>query len=73
MRSRLTAQTGDYIHRSKKGFAMKKKNRIEMAREIIDSVKREMQKPRLTESVRNGLSGLGTPPVERPAAHSARA
>jgi hypothetical protein len=52
---------------------MKKKNRIEMAREIIASVKREMQRPRLTESVRNGFSGLGTPPVERPAAHSSRA
>ena len=51
---------------------MKKKNRIEMAREIIASVKREMQRPRLTESVRNGLSGLDAPPVERPAAHSPR-
>jgi hypothetical protein len=32
---------------------MKKKNRIEIAKKIISSVKREMQKPRLTESVRN--------------------
>jgi hypothetical protein len=30
-----------------------KKNRIELAKKIISSVKREMQKPRLTESVRN--------------------
>jgi hypothetical protein len=52
---------------------MEKKNRIEMAREIIASVKREMQRPRLTESVRNGLNGQGAPPVERPAAHTAKA
>ena len=32
---------------------MKKKSRIEIARNIISNVKREMQKPRLTESVRN--------------------
>jgi hypothetical protein len=32
---------------------MKKKNRIEIAKKIISYVKREMQKPRLTESVRN--------------------
>jgi hypothetical protein len=38
---------------------MKKTNRIEMAREIIARVKREMEKPRLTESVRKGKSGLG--------------
>ena len=30
-----------------------KKNRIELAKKIISSVKREMQKPRLTESARN--------------------
>jgi len=30
-----------------------KKNRTEIAKRIISSVKREMQKPRLTESVRN--------------------
>jgi len=30
-----------------------KKHRIEIAKKIISSVKREMQKPRLTESVRN--------------------
>jgi hypothetical protein len=32
---------------------MKKKNRLEIAKKIISSVKREMQKPRLTASVRN--------------------
>jgi hypothetical protein len=47
---------------------MKKKSRIEMAREIIASVKREMDRPRLTESVRNGESGLSTPAVKVPAA-----
>jgi hypothetical protein len=30
----------------------KKQDRIELARKIISSVKREMQRPRLTESVR---------------------
>ena len=34
------------------------KSQLEKAREIISSVKREMEKPRLTESVRNGESGL---------------
>ena len=31
----------------------KKKNRIEIAKNIISNLKREMNKPRLTESVRN--------------------
>ena len=35
---------------------MKWKTRIEIEREILADVKKEMQKPRLTESVRNGLS-----------------
>jgi hypothetical protein len=35
---------------------MKKKSRIEMAREIIANLRREMDRPRMTESVRNGLS-----------------
>jgi hypothetical protein len=30
----------------------KKQDRIELAKKIISSVKREMQRPRLTESVR---------------------
>jgi hypothetical protein len=42
----------------------KKKNRIEIARKIISSVKREMQKPRLTESVRNGGREQAVPVVE---------
>jgi hypothetical protein len=36
---------------------MKKNRRIEKAREIIANLRREMDRPRLTESVRNGLSG----------------
>ena len=35
---------------------MKKKNRIQIASQIIAQLKREMQEPRLTESVRNGIS-----------------
>jgi hypothetical protein len=46
---------------------MKKKSRIEMAREIISSLKREMDKPRLTESVRNGESSLTPQAVKGPA------
>jgi hypothetical protein len=41
-----------------------------MAREIISRVKREMEMPRLTESVRNGESGMA---VKRPVARSVRA
>jgi len=35
---------------------MKKKSRIEVAREIIANLRREMDRPRLTEPVRSGLS-----------------
>lgn len=41
----------------KRSFVMKKKSRIEVAREIIANLRREMDRPRLTESVRQGLSG----------------
>jgi hypothetical protein len=47
---------------------MKKKSRIEIAREIIASLKKEMNKPRLTESVRNGEGDLSTPAVKVPMA-----
>jgi hypothetical protein len=46
---------------------MKNKSRIEMAREIIARVKREMDRPRLTESVRNGECGLSRPVSKRTA------
>jgi hypothetical protein len=52
---------------------MKKKSRIEIAREIVSSVKREMDKPRLTESVRKGFSSQAAPSGEKPNARSARA
>lgn len=51
---------------------MKKKSRIEIAREIVARVKREMNQPRLTESVRNGLNARGAPAMEKPAVRSAR-
>jgi hypothetical protein len=43
---------------------MKKTGRINLAREIISSVKKEMQEPRLTESVREGLSIQTTPTIK---------
>ena len=42
---------------TRKAFTVKKAGRIELAREIIARVKKEMQEPRLTESVRNGRHG----------------
>jgi hypothetical protein len=52
---------------------VKKKSRIQIEREILSSVKREMEMPRLTESVRNGESGLAASAVkEEPAARSLR-
>ena len=36
---------------------MKKAVRIQLAKEIIARVKKEMQEPRLTESVRIGMRG----------------
>jgi hypothetical protein len=52
---------------------MEKKSRIEIERKIVTCVKREMDKPRLTESVRNGFSAQAAPAVEKPAKHSGRA
>jgi hypothetical protein len=52
---------------------MKKKSRIEIEREIVSRVKREMDQPRLTMSVRNGFSAQAVSTVEKPAARSARA
>jgi hypothetical protein len=49
---------------------MKKKSRIENERKILSRVKREMGKPRLAESVRNGFSAKAAPGVEKPAARS---
>ena len=52
---------------------MKKKSRIEIAREIVACLKREMDQPRLTESVRNGFSAQTAPAAEKPAVRPARA
>ena len=46
---------------------MKKAARIQLARQIIARVKKEMQEPRLTESVRNGMRGKATPYSMEPA------
>ena len=51
---------------------MKKKSRIEIERKIVSRVKREMDKPRLTESVRRGFSAQAAPADEKPSTHSAR-
>ena len=50
---------------------MKKKSRIEIERKIVSRVKREMDQPRLTESVRDGFSAQAAPIVKRPGARSA--
>jgi transcriptional regulator of NAD metabolism len=51
---------------------MKKKSRIEIEREIVSRVKKEMDRPRLTESVRNGFSVQAVPAVEKPPARRAQ-
>jgi hypothetical protein len=56
-----------------KGRFMKKKSRIEIERKIVARVKKEMDQPRLTASVRNGFSALTAPAVEKPAARSTQA
>ena len=51
---------------------MKKKSRIEIESKIVTRVKREVDKPRLTESVRNGFIARAAPADEKPPTHSAR-
>jgi hypothetical protein len=51
---------------------MKKTSRIEMARDIVAYVRKEMDRPRLTESVRNSLSGPAEAALEKPATISAQ-
>ena len=60
-------------YRSGKDFMMKKKNRIQIASQIIAQLKREMQEPRLTESVRNGISLQARSDKKEPAVRLARA
>jgi hypothetical protein len=52
---------------------MKKKSRIEIERKIVSRVKKEMDKPRLTASVRNGFSAQAAPAADKPATQSAGA
>jgi hypothetical protein len=52
---------------------MKKKSQIENERRIVSRLKREMNRPRLTESVRQGFSAQAASFAEKPAAHSERA
>jgi hypothetical protein len=54
------------------GMMKKKNNSRESARTTIASIKREMQKPRLTESVRNDGGDQGVPVAEQPPARPAR-
>jgi hypothetical protein len=74
-RRKIGSELETVIHSElfKEGLMMKKKSRIEIAREIVSSVKREMDKPRLTESVRNELSAQAAQSAEKPNARSARA
>ena len=62
-----------FTYRSGKDFMMKKKNRIQIASQIIAQLKREMQEPRLTESVRNGISLQARSDKKEPAVRLARA
>ena len=52
---------------------MKKKNQTENESKIVFRVKKEMDRPRLTESVRNGFSVQAAPTVKKPATNSVRA
>jgi len=52
---------------------MKMKSRIENDRKIVSRVKREMDQPRLTESVRNGFGAPAALSAGKPATHPARA
>jgi hypothetical protein len=54
------------------GMMKKRKNLVKPARTTIASVNKEMQKPRLTESVRNDRRDQVVPVAEQPPARSAR-
>jgi len=54
-------------------WRIRSRSRVEIERKLVSHVKREMDKPRLTESVRNGFSAQHAPAMEKPAARSARA
>jgi len=48
---------------------VKKTGQIQLAKEIFARVKKEMQEPRLTESVRNGMNGKVAIDKPEPAIH----
>jgi hypothetical protein len=52
---------------------MNKKSRIELDREILSSVKKEMARPRLTASVRNSWEAEALTIAKGRADHSAKA
>jgi hypothetical protein len=52
---------------------VKKTERIQLAKQIIARVKKEMQEPRLTESARNGMRGEDTPYSTEPASRLEKA
>jgi len=52
---------------------VKKTGRVKKEKAIVASVRKEMDRPRLTESVRNGFSAMAAQAAEKPAAISARA
>jgi hypothetical protein len=52
---------------------VKEKSRIERDREILSSVKREMERPRLAASVRDSREAEAAPAARALAVHSARA
>jgi hypothetical protein len=52
---------------------MRKKSRIKAAAAIIASIKIEMQKPRLSESVREGLAAEATLALKQAAARPVQA
>ena len=52
---------------------MKKKSRIELDREILSSVKKEMDRPRLAASVRENIAAAAARAARVPAALAAKA
>jgi hypothetical protein len=51
---------------SRKGHFVKKESWIENENKIVSRVKREMDQPRLTESVRNDISAQAASTVKKP-------
>jgi len=62
-----------YANQSRKAFKLKKTGRIQLAREIIARVKKEMQETRLTESGHNGMRGNSASEPAEPSIHLEKA